>query len=716
MVLTEKKGEKVDLIGPKNDRKEVDHRNGPPQSVTDAEKELKLMIEKLKTSSFELIIRNRIAEIFLTKIEDEIYSEVLKVILESLKSEYGVFGYLDENGALVVPTMIRHIWDNCEVPDKDIIFPRETWGDSAWSTAIREKRTIYSNEPATLTLEGHFQITRHISLPILYHNEVIGLFQVANKETDYTPEDVALLETIGKNIAPVLNARLHRDRAESERIKVMEELAKAHTRYQEHFNTVSIGLLRSTPGPGPEGTFIDVNPTMVKLFEADSREQLMALHPSELYLDASQRKIVSEAIISKGFIQGAELKFKTLKGKTIWCRFSVVKKIDADGLVYFDATIEDVTESKRLVEQLQKSEELFRMLVETMNDGLAITDTAGIMTYANPRLCGLLGYSREELIGKPWRGLFNEEALRILAEQTAKRKKGEGESYEIPWRTKDGRTIYTLISGKPIHDSLGNFMGSFGVISDITERKRAVETLRRTMEELAQSNKDLEQFAYVASHDLQEPLRMVASYVQLIEKRYKGKLDKDADEFIAYAVEGATRMQKLINDLLAYSRVRTRGKPFEPVDINKVMEQIMSYLSSNIQETGAKILWNGLPTIAADETQMVQLLQNLVGNGIKFHGKDPPEVRISAVREEKEWRFYVKDNGIGIDMQYKDRIFVVFQRLHGREEYPGTGIGLAICKSIVERHGGRIVVESELGKGSTFTFTIPIKEPMIDRA
>lgn len=242
---------------------------------------------------------------------------------------------------------------------------------------------------------------------------------------------------------------------------------------------------------------------------------------------------------------------------------------------------------------------------------------------------------------------------------------------------------------------------------EIERRIRAEQTLAQNARELERSNQELQQFAYVASHDLQEPLRMVSSYLQLLERRYKDRLDSDATEFIAYAVDGANRMKSLINDLLMYSRVGTRGKPFEPVDCNKVVSQSLKNLKLAIDETEAHITHDPLPTVSADADQLIQLFQNLISNAIKFCDKPHPEIHISAQEHESRWTISVQDNGIGIETNYFDRIFIIFQRLHGKLEYPGTGIGLAITKKIVERHSGQIWVTSEPGKGSTFHFTLP---------
>ena len=245
---------------------------------------------------------------------------------------------------------------------------------------------------------------------------------------------------------------------------------------------------------------------------------------------------------------------------------------------------------------------------------------------------------------------------------------------------------------------------------EIVVRQKAEEVVEQRSQELARSNAELEQMAYVASHDLQEPLRMVASYLQLLQQRYGWQLDADAHEFIGFAIDGAKRMQALIDDLLTYSRVGTRAKPLEPTNCAAVMDAVLHSLRMAIEESGAQIRCEALPVVMGDAAQLMQLFQNLIGNAIKFRGGQAPRIQIRAEREDGFWRFEVQDNGIGIAPEYFDRIFVMFQRLHSRSKYPGTGIGLAICKKIVEQHSGRIWVESEPGKGTIFKFTLPQEE------
>jgi light-regulated signal transduction histidine kinase (bacteriophytochrome) len=278
--------------------------------------------------------------------------------------------------------------------------------------------------------------------------------------------------------------------------------------------------------------------------------------------------------------------------------------------------------------------------------------------------------------------------------------------FDMTWVQRDQLPVDVCVWPLGLRHLSGPRRGTLLFVADIAGRKQAEQALRKQAEELARKNFDLEQFAYLASHDLQEPLRMVSLYTQLLAKRYQSHLDAEADEFIGYVVEGAKRMHQLINDLLAYTRLSSQGQNFVLTDCEDVLKQAQFNLQVTFKESGAKLTHDPLPKLMADTSQLVQLFQNLLGNAVKFRSEKPLQVHVSAQREEKDWLFSVQDTGIGIDPQYRDRIFVLFQRLHTDGHYPGTGIGLAVCKRIVERHGGRIWVESQLGQGATFYFTV----------
>lgn len=371
----------------------------------------------------------------------------------------------------------------------------------------------------------------------------------------------------------------------------------------------------------------------------------------------------------------------------------------------------------QMLDTLTANEEELKLLLDSTAEGIYGMDLEGRLTFCNPATLRLLGYRHaEELQGQDIHRLihhthpdgtpYSREACKtFLAMRTGI---GQHADSEVFWRA-DGTPFPVEYWSYPIFRH-GKAMGTVVTFFDITERRQADELLAKKTEELVRSNAELERFAYVASHDLQEPLRMVASYVQLLAKRYQGRLDADADDFIHYAADGATRMQQLINDLLAYSRVGTRGKEFVPTNANQVLEDALFNLSRAIGDSKANITADKLPSVTADGSQLTQVFQNLIGNAIKFRGKERPDIHVGVSLEQGEWRFTVRDNGIGIPAEHLDRVFQIFQRLHSREEYPGTGIGLSICKRIVERHGGRIGAESETGKGSTFWFTLPLRE------
>jgi PAS domain S-box-containing protein len=376
----------------------------------------------------------------------------------------------------------------------------------------------------------------------------------------------------------------------------------------------------------------------------------------------------------------------------------------AGNLRGFSEFSHDLTERK-------ESEARYRGLLEAAPDAMVVVNVAGEIVLLNVRAEKEFGYSRDELVGQKVKNIIPEGfAERLIADGT--RSPAEalaqqiGTGIELIGRRKDGSDFPIELMLSPLESADGILVTA--AIRDISVRKQSEQQLVNTVRELKRSNDELQQFAYVSSHDLQEPLRMVSSYTQLLAKRYKGRLDSDADEFIAYAVDGCNRMQGLIQDLLAYSRAGNNGKALHKISGEDALQRALANLRITIEESGAVITHDSLPAVTTDAPQLTQVFQNLVGNAIKYHGVEAPRVHVSAAKQAgNEWIFSVRDNGLGIDPQYFERIFILFQRLHGRAEFEGTGIGLAICKKILERLGGRIWVESQPEKGSTFYFALP---------
>jgi len=374
------------------------------------------------------------------------------------------------------------------------------------------------------------------------------------------------------------------------------------------------------------------------------------------------------------------------------------------------AAIRDISVRRAAERHLFQMEERYRGLLEAAPDAMVVVDQVGEIVLLNLQAEKQFGYSRDELLGQPVTNIIPEGfAERLIADDlrsaAGARAQDIGTGIELLALRKDGTLFPIEIMLSPLTSADGTLVTA--AIRDISVRKAAAADLLEKVEELNRSNEELAQFAYIASHDLQEPLRMVASYTQLLSRRYKGKLDDDADEFIAYAVDGATRMQRLIEDLLAFSRVSTKGKELVRTSSEEALEKALVNLRGAIEDSGAVVTHDLLPQVMGDVSQMVQLFQNLIGNAIKYQGEGTPAVHITAVRTRaRVWSFTVSDNGLGIEPQYFQRIFGMFQRLHARDAFAGTGIGLAICKKIVERHGGQISVDSQPGQGSTFRFSL----------
>jgi PAS domain S-box-containing protein len=386
----------------------------------------------------------------------------------------------------------------------------------------------------------------------------------------------------------------------------------------------------------------------------------------------------------------------------------------ADMFVNLQSAYADLTranfELRRQLAEVEAQRDLFMQVLESMSEALFLVDRTGRVVQVNSAACELLECDETAVVGRPLAEVCGSHDIPATPWQLLERApSGILPYFDVELSTHAGHTVPVSISVGLVRDRRGKITGMHAVARDISERKRAEEALARQAQELARSNAELEQFAYVASHDLQEPLRMMGSFAQLLAKRYKGQLGADADDFIAYIVDGAARMQRLINDLLSYSRVGRRGKEFAPTACAAAVAVACESLRAAIAESGAAVTVGSLPVVMADETQLVQLFQNLIGNAIKFRSAKPVQVDVGAERRRDDWLFWVRDNGIGIAPQHAERIFLIFQRLHGRDRYPGTGIGLAIVKKIVERHGGRIWVESKEGEGSAFYFTLPAR-------
>ncbi len=375
-----------------------------------------------------------------------------------------------------------------------------------------------------------------------------------------------------------------------------------------------------------------------------------------------------------------------------------------------ERTIRYSVRHRQVLRELQLREDRFRSLVQNSSDVIVVLTEDGMVRYVSDSCRRILGYASEDLVGKDTRAFLHpDDAARTVTAFSGLVDCPETTfSVEFRFLHGDGtwRILEATASNLLDHPSVKGIVAN---ARDVTEQRRAEEQVEQYAARLERSNRDLENFAYVISHDLREPLRMVTSFLRLLEQRYEDVLDARGQEFIDYAVDGAARMRAMIGALLDLSRVKTRGRPFEPVDTEEVLDRTLRVLARTIEESGAEVTHDPLPTVSADAVQLAQVFQNLIANAIKFrHEGQPPRIHVAAIREGGAWWvFSVRDNGIGIDPAQVDRLFQIFQRLHTEEEYPGLGMGLALCKRIIERHGGRIWVEAAPGEGSTFYFTLP---------
>ncbi|MBI5295674.1 MAG: PAS domain S-box protein [Chloroflexi bacterium] len=542
------------------------------------------------------------------------------------------------------------------------------------------------------------------AVPLYYQNEIL----TRNGERRLIDWSNTLLRDAQGNSAGIAGIGVDitvRKRAE-DAVRASEE------KFRQAFNTspiaISISRLKG-------GGFVSINKSFER-FTGYSEAEVIGKTAEELNLWQSpevHQSLIKE-LRAKGEVRDYETPILTRSGE-MYCLTSA-SIIEINGEPHILTLAVDITKRKQAEQALYESENKYRTLVQNMQVGMVAHRPDTSILLSNAMASQLLGLSQDQMLGKtaidPAWHFVHEDGTPVPLDE-----------YPVNLALAENQPVRNLVLGiihpargfptwvqcdaYRVQDLEGNLQQVIVTFFDITERRVAEEQLLKTLDELKRSNTELEQFAYVASHDLQEPLRAVAGMVQLLQQRYKDQLDGRADEYIGLAVEGATRMQTLINDLLAYSRVERRGSPIRETDANAALQSALRNLGAAIFESGAVVTNGSLPTLEADATQLTQLFQNLIGNAIKFRGQDTPNIHVEARDLGNAWQFSVSDNGIGIEPQYYERIFLVFQRLHTRREYPGTGIGLSICKKIVERHGGRIWIESTPGQGATFHFTIP---------
>jgi PAS domain S-box-containing protein len=572
--------------------------------------------------------------------------------------------------------------------------------------AIREGKTVISNDIASdptmkpwrkeAIQRGYYS---SISLPIIVHNKCVGTFVLYANETNFfsNEDEVALLEKITNNISFSLETIL----AEEARRKAKAALIESEERYRALVDWTPEGIAVHR-----DGKLLYINPGAVKMLGATSADELIGkyfmdmIHPDFHKKTMESMKALSFEGNRRPMI---EEKFIRLDGKEIDVEVQGIT-INYNGEPAIQSSIHDITERKRAEEKLKQ----LSQAVEQSPVSIVITDKEGSIQYVNSKFVEVTGYSFEEAIGKNpsilKSGRTSDLEYKHLWEAITAGEKWHGELHN---RKKNGDLYWESATITPILNAKGETTHFLAVKEDITGRKQAEEILVRYAAELKNSNSELENFAYVASHDLQEPLRMVSSFLNLLEKRMGDELDETTKQYIHFATDGADRMKILINDLLLYSRVGTNKEKFSSVDLNEVMEYATRVLKENINKINAVLIVKPLPVITANKTLINQLFINLVNNSLKYHSEIDPQIEVGCTEDVDKYTFYVKDNGIGISKEYFEKVFIIFQRLHTRKEYSGTGIGLAICKKIVETHHGKIWVTSEFGKGSTFYFSIP---------
>ncbi len=631
--------------------------------------------------------------------EAELLTYSLEEAVRLTSSQVGYLHFFDEDKqTLGLFQWSKEVMTFCTA-EKTPHYPLPAAG--VWADCVRQRQPVVHNDYPRLAEKkgvpaGHFPILRHMSVPIFEDERIVAIIGVGNKEEPYDDGDIRQLTLYMRSSWEIVKRK-----------RVETLLADSEKRYRTIFTESPDGIV-----------LIDMETARAVEFNAAahcqlgySREEFARLTVADYEAKEEPEEVQAHlaTVRTLGHDQFATL-HRTKSGEIR--NVMVSNQLLTLGYrQYLYAIFRDVTELREAQE-----ESLFKArLLDATSDSIFLVDGAGRVVFVNEAAYKTRGYQRQEMIGMALATLDTPEYVPLINARIQQVLEHGESIFESAHRCKDGSVmpveVHALsleVKGEPM---------ILSSIRNITERKESEETLHRYALSLERSNKELEHFAYVASHDLQEPLRKIGSFTELLAHKYQDRLDEKAGTYIGYIVDGAHRMQVLINDLLALSRVATKGKSFSRVDCNAVLGRVEQDLEFAVGESGARITKGALPLVMADDVQLGQVFQNLIGNAIKYRNRErPPDIRVAARENGNEWLFSVSDNGIGIEPRHFSRVFQLFQRLHTREEYSGTGIGLALCQKIVERHGGRIWVESTPEQGSTFFFTLPKVTTQLDRA
>jgi PAS domain S-box-containing protein len=535
---------------------------------------------------------------------------------------------------------------------------------------------------------------------------------VQDYEADLRCKDGSLRHVLIDSNSFWKNDRFVQTRCFTRDITDRKHAEEALRQSEQKFRAVFDGTFQFMGVLTPEGRLTEANRTALDAIAVNLEDVVGQLFWATQWwthspvLQEQLKQAVAKA--AKGELARFEAEHILADGTSVFVDFTLKPVFDEAGkVIMLIPEGRDISDRKQMEEAVRESEQRLQSMLDNSTAVIYMKDTQGRYIMINHSYETLFHLDRNEVKGKTDQDIFPKEIADVF-QSNDREVIATGIALEKEEVAPQDDGLHTYLSIKfPLFDTEGMIYAVCGMSTDISDRKRAEVELQSQKQDLARSNDELQQFAYVASHDLQEPLRMITSYLELLERRYKGQLDDRADKFIAYAVDGATRMQTLINDLLSYSRVGTQGQQFESVDCEGIMRNVLSNLKVAIAQSNAVVTQDPLPLVNADATQLTQLFQNLISNAIKFRREEPLQIHVGVKRINGKWLFSVRDNGMGIDTQYLNRIFIIFQRLHSRAEYPGTGIGLAVCKKIVERHRGTLWAESQPGRGSTFYFTLP---------